>query len=140
MLTVDSGIKYLQACGAKITSPRIAILKILENNYDHPSAEGIFHELKPSHPTLSIATVYNTARLLAKGSMLRVLSIDERKVCFDPNTALHAHFLCRQCKKLFDVGTAFDVMSAFVSTGGVSSVEGAEAFFYGLCSKCASLH
>jgi Fur family peroxide stress response transcriptional regulator len=136
MLTVDSGIKYLQSCGAKITSPRIAILKLFENRRDHPSAEQIFLELKPRYPTLSIATVYSTAQLLAKGSMLRVLSIDDKKVYYDPEMSAHGHFLCKSCKKLFDVGTVFDIKSSFIPSEGISSVEDAEVFYYGLCSTC----
>ena len=137
MLTVNSGIKYLQSCGAKITSPRIAILKLLEDRRDHPSAEQIFQEVKPDCPTLSIATVYSTAQLLAKGSLLRILSIDEKKVYYDPNMDEHGHFLCKGCKKLFDVVTACDIMSFFIPSGEISSVEGAEVFYYGYCLKCA---
>ena len=137
MLTVVSGIKYLQSCGAKITSPRIAVLKLLENRRDHPSAEQIFVELKPRYPTLSIATVYSTVQLLAKGSMLRILSIDEKKVYYDPEMNAHGHFLCKSCKKLFDVRTACDVMSSLIPSECISSVEDAEVFYYGRCSKCA---
>jgi Fur family peroxide stress response transcriptional regulator len=137
MLTVESGIKYLQGAGAKITATRIAILKLLENRRDHPSAEQIFLDLKPDYPTLSIATVYSTAQLLAKGSMLRILSIDEKKVYYDPEMGEHAHFLCRGCKRLFDVKMGFDAMKSFVPTDGIASVEDSEIFYYGLCSKCA---
>jgi Fur family peroxide stress response transcriptional regulator len=137
MLTVNSGIEYLQRYGAKITAPRIAILKLFENRRDHPSAEQIFLELKPDYPTLSIATVYSTAQLLAKGSMLRILSIDEKKVNYDPDMNPHGHFLCKGCKKLFDVRTACDIMSSFIPSDGISSVEDAEVFYYGHCSKCA---
>ena len=139
MLTVDRGIKYLQSCGAKITAPRIAILKLLEDRHDHPSAEQIFLELKPCYPTLSIATVYSTAQLLAKGSMLKILSIDEKKVYFDPDMDDHAHFLCRACKQLFDVRTDCDLRAFFVPTDGISSVEDTEIFYYGHCSKCVQV-
>jgi Fur family peroxide stress response transcriptional regulator len=137
MLTVDVGIRYLQGCGAKITAPRIAILKLLENRHDHPSAEQIFLELKPDYPTLSIATVYSTAQLLAKGSMLRILSIDEKKVYYDPDMEEHGHFLCKGCKQLFDVRTDFSVRTSFVPTDGISSVDEAEIYYYGMCSSCA---
>ena len=137
MLTVDNGIKYLQSCGAKITSPRIAIMKLLEDRHDHPSAEQIFMELKPAYSTLSIATVYSTTQLLAKGSLLRILSIDEKKVYFDPEMNTHGHFLCKRCKKLFDIRTVCDVMSSFIPSDGISSVEDAEVYYYGHCSKCA---
>jgi Fur family peroxide stress response transcriptional regulator len=136
LLTVDSGVKYLQSVGAKVTATRVAIMKSLADRGDHPSAEQLFLELKPFHPSLSIATVYSTAQLLAKGSLLRIISIDEKKVCFDPKVEPHGHFMCRKCKRVFDTQLGFDLMEADMP-GYVSSVEYAEIFYYGLCSKCA---
>lgn len=136
MLTVDEGVKQLQESGAKITAQRIAIMKSLEMRTDHPSAEQLFLELKPLHPTMSIATVYSTTQLLAKASMLRILSIDEKKVYFDPNTAPHGHFMCKGCKKIVDIPLDFKTINALDPKLGVGSIEDTEIFFYGLCSKC----
>jgi Fur family peroxide stress response transcriptional regulator len=136
MLTVDKGIQYLQGAGAKITATRIAILKSLENRRDHPSAERIFLELKLSYPSLSIATVYSTASLLARASLIRILSIDEKKVYYDPNMEPHGHFMCRKCKSVFDVPFRFEISSAADACGEISSVEDAEVFYYGLCVRC----
>jgi Fur family peroxide stress response transcriptional regulator len=111
-------------------------MKSLENRTDHPSAEQLFLELKPSYPTLSIATVYSTAQLLSKGSMLRILSIDEKKVYYDPQMDPHGHFMCRDCKKVFDIPIDSEVFKTFVPTSGVASVEGMEVFYYGLCDAC----
>ena len=137
MLTVDSGIRYLQSTGAKITSTRVAILRSLENRKDHPSAEQLFLELKPDHPTLSIATVYSTAQLLSKGSLLRILSIDEKKVYFDPDVDFHGHFMCKLCKHVFDLPLEFDFTDLCSGTDRIASVEDAEIFCYGVCAECA---
>ncbi|MDR1137782.1 MAG: transcriptional repressor [Synergistaceae bacterium] len=136
MLTVDNGIKYLQSAGAKITATRMAILRALENRKDHPSAEQLFLELKPDYPTLSIATVYSTAQLLSKGSLLRILSIDEKKVYFDPEVDFHGHFMCKNCKRVFDLPVDFDIMDVCSGIHGISSVEDAEMFCYGICTEC----
>ncbi|MDR1917132.1 MAG: transcriptional repressor [Synergistaceae bacterium] len=133
---MDEGIRYLQNSGAKITETRVAIMQSLENRYDHPSAEQLFIELKPKHPTLSIATIYSTTQLLARASLLRILSIDEKKVYFDPNLTPHGHFMCRTCKRLFDIPVDYESIFRFDTPSGISSVEAAEVFFYGLCTKC----
>jgi Fur family peroxide stress response transcriptional regulator len=137
MLNVDEGIKHLQACGAKITSQRIAIMRSLEGREDHPSAEKIFLELKPSYPTLSIATVYSTTQLLAQADMLRILSIDEKKVYFDPDTRPHAHFMCTCCKKIIDLYVDFEVLTRISLCDGIDSIDNTEVFHYGICSECA---
>jgi Fur family peroxide stress response transcriptional regulator len=136
MLTVDKGIKYIQSAGAKVTATRIAILKSLEDRRDHPSAERIFMELKLAYPSLSIATVYSTASLLARGSLIRILSIDEKKVYYDPNMEPHGHFMCRKCKRVLDVPFDFEIAAAGAG-GEIASVEDAEIFYYGVCVRCS---
>jgi Fur family peroxide stress response transcriptional regulator len=136
MLTLEKGVKFLQEYGAKITSQRVAIIKSLENRMDHPSAEQIFLELKPYNPTLSIATVYSTAQLLAKASAIRILSIDDKKVYFDPNTTPHGHFMCRKCKRIVDVPVDFERIGDVSGVPDISSVTGAEVFLYGICVNC----
>jgi Fur family peroxide stress response transcriptional regulator len=137
MLKVEDGIKHLQSCGAKITAQRIAIMRSLENRDDHPSAEKIFLELKPHYPTLSIATVYSTAQLLAQASMIRILSIYEKKVFFDPDTTPHAHFMCTSCKKIIDLRADFELLTQMNPGSGIYSIDCTEVFHYGLCSHCA---
>jgi Fur family peroxide stress response transcriptional regulator len=137
MLNVAEGVRHLQESGAKITSQRIAIMKSLEGREDHPSAEKIFHELKSDYPTLSIATVYSTAQLLAQANMIRILSIDEKKVYFDPDTRPHAHFMCTRCKKIIDLRVDFEMLTSISPELGIDSIENTEVFHYGLCSGCA---
>ena len=137
MMDLDKGIRQLQNAGAKITSQRIAIMKLLEGRTDHPSAEQLFLELKSEHPTLSIATVYSTTQLLAQASMLRILSIDEKKVYFDPNTDPHAHFMCRECKKITDIPMDFAVAEEQITPDmGIAEVDSTEIFYYGICRGC----
>jgi Fur family peroxide stress response transcriptional regulator len=136
MLTFEKGVKSLQEYGAKITSQRVAIIKSLESRTDHPPAERIFLELKPHYPTLSIATVYSTTQLLAQASVIRILSIDDKKIYFDPNTAPHGHFMCKKCKLIVDVPVDFERIGDVSGVPGISSVTSAEVFLYGICSNC----
>lgn len=137
MLTLEKGIKALQSAGAKITSQRIAIMRSLEGRMDHPSAETIYLELRSKYPTLSIATVYSTARLLAQASLARILSIDDKKIYYDPNTSPHGHFMCKVCKKLIDVPISCESFGDVTGIDGVSSVTNGEFFLYGICTDCA---
>lgn len=136
-LTIDEGVRYFQASGAKITSQRIAIIKALEGRADHPSAEQIYIELKPLYPKLSIATVYSTVQLLSQASLVRTLSIDDRKIYFDPTTEPHGHFMCKSCRKILDVPLDFDYICKFAASSDVASVDYTEVFHYGICSSCS---
>ena len=69
------------------TPQRLAIMKFLEGNTSHPSAEQVHSALHKSFPTLSLATVYNTLEALkAQGAICEVVG-DGHKKRFDPATA-----------------------------------------------------
>ena len=116
MWTVDDGIAVLRERGAKITAQRIAILQKLEGRKDHPSAETLYRELSSEYATMSVATLYSTAQLLAEAGLIKILSINDKRVYFDPTTETHGHFLCRKCGKLFDIPVNEDEIFRSAST------------------------
>ena len=141
MWTVNDGISILRERGAKITAQRIAILRQLEGRKDHPSADVLYRELAVEYPTMSVATVYSTAQLLAEAGLIKILSIDDKRVYFDPTFATHGHFLCKKCGKLVDINIDEDNLfrSASASQNNIAQIEQAEIFFYGLCSDCCKI-
>ena len=141
MWTVDDGIAVLRERGAKITAQRIAILQKLEGRKDHPSAETLYRELSSEYATMSVTTLYSTAQLLAEAGLIKILSIDDKRVYFDPTTETHGHFLCRKCGKLFDIPVNEDEIFRSASTvrDNIAQIEHTEIFFYGLCSDCLKI-
>ena len=141
MWTVDDGIAVLRERGAKITAQRIAILQQLEGRTDHPSADTLYRELSAEYSTMSVATLYSTAQLLADAGLIKILSIDDKRVYFDPTTTTHGHFLCRKCGKLFDIPVDEDekFKSASSVRENIAQIERTEIFFYGLCTDCLKI-
>lgn len=141
MWTVDDGITVLRERGAKVTAQRIAIMRNLQGRTDHPSVDTIYKELSVDYPTMSVATVYSTAQLLADAGLIKILSIDDKRVYFDPNTATHGHFLCKCCKKVsdFEIDETSLFRSAAASKNNIAQIEVAEIFFYGMCSDCLKI-
>jgi len=138
MWAVNDGIALLKERGAKITAQRVAILKQLEGRTDHPSADLLYKELSAECPTMSIATIYSTAQLLAEAGLIRILSIDDKRVYFDPTTSTHGHFLCKRCGKLIDINIDKDELlnSDPEVHDEIANIDDAEIFFYGLCKDC----
>jgi Fur family transcriptional regulator, peroxide stress response regulator len=100
---IDKQVAVLREMGLKITSQRMAVLKALDGNTSHPSAIDIYRGLRPEHPTMSLATVYNTLEVLAKNGMLLELPITKDKMNYDPDTSEHDHAYCSSCGKIFDI-------------------------------------
>ena len=89
--------------GLKFTPQRLAILDFLDENSSHPSAEDIFSAIKEKHPTISLATVYNTLDSLKKRGDLLELTIDPSRKHYDPDTRPHHHIICSRCGKIGDI-------------------------------------
>lgn len=123
--------------GFKLTPQRIAILKFLDGNTSHPTAEDIFLEIKKKHPTVSFATVYNTVQALKDRGELLEITIDPERKHFDPNPSPHHHIMCSACRKIGDIFT--DYTEALVVPEEILrefSVTGNHVDFYGICKEC----
>ena len=57
-------MKKYKDIGLKLTPQRLAILDYLDKNFDHPTAEDIYADIKDKFPTMSFATVYKTLESL----------------------------------------------------------------------------
>jgi Fur family peroxide stress response transcriptional regulator len=87
----------------RLTPQRAEILRLLEGNKAHPSAEDIYARLRRKFPGVSFATVYNTLQaLLARGELAEI-KIDPARARFDPCTGRHAHLMCVKCGVIADV-------------------------------------
>jgi len=123
--------------GFKLTPQRIAILKFLDGNTHHPTAEDIYTEIKKKYPTVSFATVYNTVQALKDRGDILEITIDPQRKHFDPNPSPHHHIMCTACGKIGDVFT--DYSKALLLPEEVTSefhVTGNHVDFYGVCAAC----
>ncbi len=119
----------------KLTPQRLAILKYLDNNKEHPSAADIHKAMSRNFPTMSLATVYNTLKVLKRLKNIQELSIDSDKRRFDPDTGDHNHLICIKCKKIVDVKHEFrlDIPDAEKQE---FEIIGNHVDFYGVCPEC----
>ena len=116
---------------------REAILELLKSVKNHPTAEWIYSELKPSFPDLSLATVYrNLANFIENGDVISVGIINSHEH-FDGDTSPHAHFICDKCGKITDIESYgpepdLDDISSRYEIGSIRY----ELVYRGICSKC----
>lgn len=137
-------IEALRERGLKLTPQRIAILRELAGDPTHPTAQELFERLKPSLPTMSFATVYNTLDALASAGLCASLSIAPGAARFDPNMEAHHHAVCDRCGLIRDIAIAPstapsdpEAASAVPAVPGFT-VRSVEKIFRGLCADCAA--
>lgn len=127
---------YLLSYNVKPSVQRLAIMDYLLTHRTHPSIEEIYLALCDTIPTLSKTTVYNTLKLFVEHGAVKMLTIDERNVCYDGDISLHAHFLCKKCNKIFDLpAPVIDEQVKSIQDEGFQ-MEEIHYYYKGLCPKC----
>ena len=123
--------------GLRLTPQRIAILKYLDGNTSHPTADNIYRDVKQTYPTLSFATVYNTLQTLREHGEVMEVTIDPIRKHYDPNTSPHHHVICISCNDLWDVFVDYsDVLKLPSNVAKGIKTVGVHVDFYGLCKNC----
>jgi len=131
-------IDALRKKGYKATSQRIAICRLVLSSHEHPTAQTVYREMKKLHPTVSVATVYKTLRILKELRLVQELPLSQGETRFDSNVSPHLNVLCLQCGTVSDVNdqTIRNVVGRAASR--IKFTVTAQRFdVYGLCEKCA---
>jgi Fe2+ or Zn2+ uptake regulation protein len=130
----------LRLAGLKMTPQRIAIVELFARDESHPTAQGLFERLKPTFPTMSFATVYNTLDALARAGLSSTLRLGPA-ARFDPNTAPHHHAVCEVCGAISDVpapAEALPLDGAVTRAVPGFAVRAVERIYRGACLSCVS--
>jgi Fur family peroxide stress response transcriptional regulator len=132
-------IQYLKKMGYRITPQRIAVMKALSKSKNHPSAEEIYKEVIEKFPKISIATIYNVLTVLKKENLIKTIRINDETNRYDYDLSVHAHFLCKECSRVYDVDIEEKIISDIIK-GNIllknSIIDGTEIMIKGICPKC----
>lgn len=116
---------------------RDIILETLKENVVHPTAEYLYGVLKEKEPSISKATLYRNLNQLADKGMIKKIDGLETSSHFDHNTHEHYHFICDECKRVFDVPVevAPNVVQRTEQETGFT-VKGYDIAIHGICNQC----
>jgi Fur family peroxide stress response transcriptional regulator len=81
---------------------REEIIEVLDNSFDHPTAEEIYERLKKNMSTSSRSTVYRNLALLVNKKIMQKISIPEGPDRYSLIRDKHCHAICSKCGKVFD--------------------------------------
>lgn len=91
-----------KAGGPRLTPQRKAVLEVIRESEDHPTAGEIFEAARRRLPTISYATVYNSLRYLKEAGLVREINFGDGASRYDRETERHDHAICTNCGKLVD--------------------------------------
>lgn len=87
MITIKEKIK---SAGLKATPQRLAVYSAMRK-LGHACVDMVTEEVKVSHPTLTVATIYNVLESFVNAGLLVRRFSSNNKMYFDVNVYEHAH-------------------------------------------------
>ncbi|MEE3003743.1 MAG: Fur family transcriptional regulator [Pseudomonadota bacterium] len=131
----------LKNTGLKITSSRLAIYKVLEDERDsHLSAYDIQDKLKQKSIEIALATIYRVlGQFEESGLLLRTDFEDDRALYELHDGKQHDHMVCKKCSKVTDFfDSELEKRKDEILETYNFSVTGHHLILYGLCEECLS--
>ena len=122
----------------KITTQRLAIVRILSKSQGHPSVEDIYDQIKHDFPTMSLATIYRNLVLIKSFGEILELGFPDGSNRYDGNKPYpHPHVICIKCKKIVDPDLdSLDDMNKEVAKEADFKILNHRLDFFGICSNC----
>jgi Fe2+ or Zn2+ uptake regulation protein len=128
----------LRAQGLRVTAPRVAVLRVLTESDDHPSAELIAQRVREQLGSVSIQAVYQVLDALQRADLLRRIEPAHGPARYEARIGdNHHHVVCRRCGRAEDVDCAVGrapCLTPAESHGFV--LDEAEVTHWGLCPQC----
>ncbi len=125
---------FLREKGIQPSPQRLRIYEALSSTREHPSADAIHRQLSPEMPTLSRTTVYSTLELFVGAGIAQELAITGSQLRFDAEVSSHAHFACRSCGCVVDLGGLQAASLPELPLGFIA--ESSQYFITGICPSC----
>jgi Fe2+ or Zn2+ uptake regulation protein len=131
---MDKYVVILKQNQLKITPQRLAIMKYLDENRTHPTAEDIYSNIKQDNPSLSKTTVYNSLDTLQEHDIIQTITISSSEHRYDFRKSMHHHFLCKKCGVITDIDIECPNINKILDSG--HKVEEVQGYFIGICKNC----
>lgn len=128
----------LRRLGYRLTPQRVALLRLLSESQDHPSAKDLYDQLRRQFPTTSLATIYKTLNVLKDLDEVLELGFSDDDNRYDGNKPYpHPHVICIRCRKIidFDRDVVTSLEQELAQASGFEII-GHRLDFYGLCPEC----
>jgi Fur family transcriptional regulator, peroxide stress response regulator len=125
--------------GRRVTPQRRLVYETLASTPTHPNAEQLIAMIRRRDPSVSVATVYNTLRLLSDAGRIHELRGLGPKTRYDANVSQHDHFTCRICGAVEDIPPQVGELIRLRGKGLARyQVERVAVHAHGVCATCRS--
>ena len=95
-------IKILTENGLKVTPQRTAVLEVVTNLHNHPTADYIAQYLRINYPHIPIGTVYKILDTFVEKGIIKRVKTDNEILRYDAVIETHHHLYCSDSERIED--------------------------------------
>jgi Fur family ferric uptake transcriptional regulator len=103
----------------------------------HRSADEIAAQLERQDEPLPRMSVYNAVAALLGAGLLMRADAGPGRTLYEAGEAWHHHFVCRRCRRVFDVPCVRGRKPCLSMPSRVGRPDEAQVIFRGVCARCA---
>ena len=118
---------------------RDIILNTLKENVVHPNAEYLYERVHEVEPTISKGTLYRNLNQLTEKGIIKKIDGLEASAHFDHNTHEHYHFICENCRRIYDIDKDVVGVISDESMPKGFKITWQDIIFRGICPECSQL-
>lgn len=130
---------FVRGKGLKHSDQRKDILLAFLNTEQHLTADELHALVKKKNPSVGIATVYRTLKLLCECGLCSELRLGNGSVRYEHlyGHAHHDHLVCVKCGKFIEVlDPEIEKLQERLARKEDFSLQGHKLLMYGVCRKC----
>jgi len=127
--------EVLRQHGIKLTPQRLTVCDLIRGAGSHLSADEVFRTVREQLPGISLATVYAILENFEAHGLVREIRIDCERSFYEAQQDGHHHFLCKKCRRIFDVAVPIRWQLTDNAVDG-HQVEDFQGNFFGVCHEC----
>ncbi len=95
-------IRILAENNLKITPQRTAVLEVVTNLRNHPTADDIAEYIRFSYPHITLGTIYKILNTFTKLGIIEKINTDNDITRYDPVMEKHHHIYCAESERIED--------------------------------------
>ena len=131
----------LREAGLRVTSSRVAVLRVLTDATDHPRVDQIIERVRLGGLSISTQAAYDACEALREKGLAHRIALAGGPARYEARAGdNHHHLVCRSCGTVVDVDCAVGEVPCLTAADDQGFVvDEAEVTYWGVCPDCVVL-
>ena len=128
----------LRAAGLRVTTPRLAVLRVLDQSRDHPRVDQVIERVRADGVSISTQAAYDVCEALHRAGLASRIEPAGGPARYEARVGdNHHHLVCRSCGLAVDVDCSVGEAPCLHPADALGfRLDEAEVTYWGMCPSC----